>query len=394
MKNYYAILEVPVGCSLEEIRQAYHRLVQAHLDDEAVFADLKEAYEVLTTPTHRAEYDKAAWGETFDAQTTVLTVSNTVGLGVHCPMGADGSCPVVQGRAAPAETFCPDCGYALAGLSSNKAFDPATQPDPAQAARLEGRNGFNYPLRPGTNSVGREGTDVLVFDKTVSRNHAKLEVAEGGGTAAVEDLGSTNGTQVGGERLLPNVPRTLANGSVVQFGSVALTLRLPENAAAPESVPPILSFAQDAHAQMSGMQGGGVGIVPLKPGLTTFGRRPENTIVLAGDLYVSGAHAQISADGDVFILTDTGSTNGTLLNGERLPINMPVTLGSGDVVVIGATALRFDRLGPDGEVLQAADGEETQKDEEAPNVEEVSKVEETRIEEAHQKITASENAEG
>ena len=65
LKNYYAILEVPVGCSLEEIRQAYRRLVQENLDNEAVFAELKEAYEVLTTPARRAEYDQAAWGETF-----------------------------------------------------------------------------------------------------------------------------------------------------------------------------------------------------------------------------------------------------------------------------------------------------------------------------------------
>ena len=62
------------------------------------------------------------------------------------------------------------------------------------------------------------------------------------------------------------------------------------------------------------------------PGVTTFGRRAENSVVLPGDPYVSGSHAQIIADGDVFRLTDIGSTNGTLLNGERLAINEPVTL--------------------------------------------------------------------
>jgi len=379
LKNYYAILEVPVGCSLEEIRQAYHRLAQVHLDDKAVFAELKEAYEVLTTPTRRADYDKAAWGEIFDASAAALPLSNGIGTGVRCPMGPDSSCPVVQGRAAPAETFCPDCGYALAGLSPETSFDPAALPDPSRGARLEGGTGFTYPLRPGTNTVGREGTDVLIFDKTVSRSHARLEIAEGGG-AAVEDLGSTNGTQVGGERLLPNVSRRLAHGDAVQFGSVALILRLPESAINPEIVPPPLALGDTARAQVAGMQEGGVGIVLLKPGITTFGRRPENTIVLAGDLYVSGAHAQISADGDVFILTDTGSTNGTLLNGERLPISTPVTLGSGDVVVIGATALRFDRLGPAGEVVEAAVEETYQEADQG--------------EEMQQEETASENAEG
>ena len=392
MKNYYAILEVPVGCSLEEIRQAYHRLAQVHLDDEAVFAELKEAYEVLTTPTRRADYDKAAWGETFDASATSLPLSNGIGTGVRCPMGPDGSCPVVQGRAMPADKFCPDCGYALAGLSPETAFDPAALPDPAQSARLEGSTGFLYPLRPGTNTVGREGTDVLVFDKTVSRNHARLEIAEHGG-ASVEDLGSTNGTQVGGERLLPNVSRRVVNGDSVQFGSVALTLRLPESAAESEVVPPWLTSSENARAQVSGMQGGGVGIVPLKPGLTTFGRRPENSIVLAGDLYVSGAHAQISANGDVFILTDIGSTNGTLLNGERLPINTPMVLDSGDFVVIGATALRFDRLSPSGEVIEANDQEADHGEEKADLGEETHQ-EETHQEEMHQEETTAESAEG
>ena len=69
LKNYYAILEVPVGCRLEEIRQAYHRLLQENLDNDAAFADLKEAYEVLTTPGRREEYDLAAWGETFGGGT-------------------------------------------------------------------------------------------------------------------------------------------------------------------------------------------------------------------------------------------------------------------------------------------------------------------------------------
>ncbi len=354
MKNYYAILEVPVGCSLEEIRQAYHRLVQAHLDDEAVFAELKEAYEVLTTPTRRAEYDRAAWGELFNTQTLVLPMTSPSAAG-RCPMGPDASCPVVQGRAVTADQFCPDCGYALAGLTPGAAFDARSLPDPARRVRLESAGGQSHPLRPGSNSVGREGTDILASDKTVSRSHARLEVAEDG-TVSVEDLSSTNGTQVGGERLMPHVSRRLADGDQVQFGSVSFVLRLPDaEAAAPaaEASAP----AAPARARVSETREGATGVYPLHPGLTTFGRRPENTVVLTGDLYVSGSHAQISANDDVFILTDTGSTNGTLLNGERLEINTPVTLDSGDVVVIGATALRFERIGPDGEIVKETEEE-------------------------------------
>ena len=38
--------------------------------------------------------------------------------------------------------------------------------------------------------------------------------------------------------------------------------------------------------------------------------------MLRDDPYVSGSHAQIIAEDDVFRLTDLGSTNGTLVNGE------------------------------------------------------------------------------
>ena len=341
MKNYYAILEVPVGCSLEEIRQSYHRLVQAHLDDEATFAELKEAYEVLTTPSRRAEYDQAAWGETFDlaAQTMLPIGSGTAG---RCPMGPEAQCPVVQGRSLPGDKFCPDCGYALSGLTPETAFETGSLPDPARQARLEDGSGQSHPLRVSSNLVGREGTDVLIFDKTVSRSHARLEVSDDG-IVSVEDLSSTNGTQVGGERLMPHSLRRLSNGDRVQFGSVMMTLRLPEAAAAPPSAEPLSS---EALAQVSETREGGTAVYPLLPGITTFGRRPENMVVLTGDLYVSGNHAQISADGPVFILTDIGSTNGTLLNGARLEINTPVTLDEDDMIVIGATALRFNRIAP------------------------------------------------
>jgi len=343
---------VPVGCSLEEIRQAYHRLVQVHLDDEAVFADLKEAYEVLTTPTRRAEYDKAAWGETFDLSAQTLMLPMQTGAAGRCPMGPESQCPVVLGRALPADKFCPDCGYALSGLTPETAFDPASLPDPARQARLEDSAGQSHPLKSGSNLAGREGADVLVFDKTVSRSHARLEVAADG-AVSVEDLSSTNGTQVGGERLMPHALRRLLDGDTVQFGSVSMTLHLPETAAA---VPPAAAErpASEALAQVSETREGAAGVYPLLPGITTFGRRPENKVVLTGDLYVSGSHAQISADGGVFILTDIGSTNGTLLNGARLEINKPVTLDDGDMIVIGATALRFDRLGPAADEAEPA----------------------------------------
>ncbi len=71
---------------------------------------------------------------------------------------------------------------------------------------------------------------------------------------------------------------------------------------------------------------------------TTLGRASDNTIVLL-DNSVSKYHARIDYDGDRFVLTDVGSTNGTLLGGQL--VRGPMTLAPGAAIRVGATALAF-----------------------------------------------------
>jgi DNA-binding winged helix-turn-helix (wHTH) protein len=81
------------------------------------------------------------------------------------------------------------------------------------------------PLTEGDNIVGR-GTDASVWIDAsgVSRHHARIIVRRG--EATVEDLGSKNGTYVGGERV--TAPRLLADGDQVRLGSVVTTFRVPQ----------------------------------------------------------------------------------------------------------------------------------------------------------------------
>lgn len=59
--------------------------------------------------------------------------------------------------------------------------------------------GLTYVLGPGETLVGRGGDcDIFFGDVTVSRHHAKLTVDED--ALRLEDLGSTNGTYVNGDR--------------------------------------------------------------------------------------------------------------------------------------------------------------------------------------------------
>ena len=349
VKNYYATLEVPVGGSLEEIREAYRRLSQENLDNERVFSELKEAYEVLTTPVRRSEYDMATWGETFQGEdaegsgkriATQVNLAALAGMG-RCPLGIDAQCPVVQAMGALPDAYCPECGFLLATLPQN-GFESLPNFDMARQPRLEEDNGLSHRLRPGLNTVGREGTDVLLVDKTVSRQHARIEVDDAG-SVTLEDLSSTNGTQVNGETLTPHEITRLAGGDQLRFGNFPVAFRLPEEEAASAETP--APAATDARLVQVRENGGDVNHVhPLVPGVTTFGRRAESSIIISGDPYVSGSHAQIIADGDVFRLTDIGSTNGTLLNGIPLAPNEPALLSPGDQIVIGGSAFRFEPL--------------------------------------------------
>lgn len=62
MKDYYKILGVPENASPEEIKKAYHRLAyKYHPDraggDEAKFKEINEAYQTLSDPERRRQYD-------------------------------------------------------------------------------------------------------------------------------------------------------------------------------------------------------------------------------------------------------------------------------------------------------------------------------------------------
>lgn len=79
-----------------------------------------------------------------------------------------------------------------------------------------------------------------------------------------------------------------------------------------------------------------VGPVPI-----TIGRSTENALVLEEDAYASGQHARIEAGRDGVWVSDLGSTNGTLVNGERVEGRR--LLSNGDLLRVGQTELRFER---------------------------------------------------
>lgn len=66
---------------------------------------------------------------------------------------------------------------------------------------------------------------------------------------------------------------------------------------------------------------------------TRIGRDRRNQIVLENDVFVSRLHAFITFEEGTYWVEDTGSTNGTKLNGSYILEREPLT--SGDVLTIG-----------------------------------------------------------
>lgn len=75
--------------------------------------------------------------------------------------------------------------------------------------------GAAFMLEGDQITIGRDPTNsITINDAEISRRHARLTYQ--GGKYVLEDLGSTNGTFVNGQRLAG--PRVLKSGEVVSFG--------------------------------------------------------------------------------------------------------------------------------------------------------------------------------
>jgi hypothetical protein len=69
--------------------------------------------------------------------------------------------------------------------------------------------------------------------------------------------------------------------------------------------------------------------------------RGETADIRLEDTFASSQHARLVPQGDVIVLEDLGSTNGTYLNGE--PLRGPQPLHVGDSIRIGDSEFTFER---------------------------------------------------
>ena len=78
-------------------------------------------------------------------------------------------------------------------------------------------------LRPGENVIGRDEAAALwIDDNLVSRRHARIVINEAG--ALLEDLGSKNGTLLGGRKVA--TPTKLADDDLITIGPASMIFRV------------------------------------------------------------------------------------------------------------------------------------------------------------------------
>lgn len=196
----------------EQLADELADMVSEHIDDEG--------YQVFDKVIVRLERDS-------DLPTGVFEVSSQVADPARPASREDLAVAAPPANGHPPLPPLP----ALPPLRGRVATDTGKQ-GPSFTGRAGSRHGVTHVLvvdGPGTrhelttgrNVIGR-GTeaDIRLPDTGVSRKH--VDVVLDGGTATVEDLGSTNGTLVNGRRVSR---QALVDGDVIRIGHSVLVYR-------------------------------------------------------------------------------------------------------------------------------------------------------------------------
>ncbi len=200
-------------------------------------------------------------------------------------------------------------------------------------------------------TIGRkQDNDLVLDDGAVSAHHAKIEQIQS--AYFLEDLRSTNGTQVNGQRI---DRRQLQDADVIAVGHFRLVYRGDSIA---ESVPRTTDTADldqtmaftgqfrpepakqtPAHATLQVLAGGtGEDRYDLTQPVTVIGAKHDATIRLNG-WFAPKVAAIIARRGTHYILTPSGSGKKVRINDE--PVLTPLQLEDGDRIEVGGLIARF-----------------------------------------------------
>jgi pSer/pThr/pTyr-binding forkhead associated (FHA) protein len=128
--------------------------------------------------------------------------------------------PAPAAAAPAARTYAGGNSSGSDAAANNFAIDGLPAATVAANAYLLDAGGRQFALRPGAPTrIGRApDNDVVIRDASVSRHHASIEYRNGG--FVLRDLGSQNGTWVGGQRVSEG---PLGRGDVLRLGDATFT---------------------------------------------------------------------------------------------------------------------------------------------------------------------------
>ncbi len=272
----------------------------------------------------------------------------------------------------------------------------------ASLIHLKGRNeGREFLIFKRETYIGRdELLDVPIFgDPDVEPRHAVIYADAR--VHRIEDLNTAAGTLVNGQRITK--PQVLKDGDIIQLGMTKLKFRdkatrrlvqqadygdLASRIPTSQHICPFCGGIKDASGRCDCVVGAGAAqgvqtssptvvqppsfqTQPVKPDMSqtvpipqetgvprfvgvsgpyagqiylladgmTIGRASGCGIALSTDNTVSRSHARIALEAGEWVIYDSGSSNGTYVNGSRITRS---ALSPGDVIQIGSTRFRFE----------------------------------------------------
>jgi pSer/pThr/pTyr-binding forkhead associated (FHA) protein len=203
--------------------------------------------------------------------------------------------------------------------------------------------------------LGRgDGADLRLPDPSVSHRHATLRAK--GADYTLVDESSTNGTFIGGVRLLPGTPRIVKSGDLVRVGRVWVEVKMGELAATPDLAlatrdlalalvsQAMKAIGDDVIPKVRVVEGPDVGATLL---LTEEGRsyvigRGDRADLLLSDPDASREHAQVLRRGATVLVRDAGAKNGVQMGDAQLPRARDVVWRAPTMLRLAGTVLALD----------------------------------------------------
>lgn len=328
------VLALLLGERRERVRakgRLYQRLIKAGTDITAIQQQLLDPH-----------FDLAGWLQAQQPQPLANPISpvathikESARLRRAQPMAASTSAQTSDAEPAVAENLT----LTSIGMNINRqAFQPQKSPTAALAVLELGAE--RWPLKAGVTLLGRSAKAAIVLnDPSVSQVHA--QITQQGDKHFLRDLGSRNGTWVNEKQV--SVPVVLQDGDQVTIGAKALTFRLlggalPVPSAASKTAP---LAAKRRLAMLVGCSSVALGLeFELADSPLTLGRDSGCDICL-NEPTLSRWQAWLMQEQGEWYIADTGSANGTWINGQRLAPNERHQLQAGDELEFGRVLLKF-----------------------------------------------------